>query len=113
MLDKPKALREPNKYRDFKSLESAYGDRFDALFDQSKDIAAAIVQVWKLYKPDTYAPQLGKNMERFDRIMELVDQYENNRLKRRAWNDKMNSRNMRNFYDQEYYEVSDILAYGE
>jgi hypothetical protein len=106
MLDMAGALSDPEKYKDFKSLEKDFGHQFVTLFDLSKEMLSAIVPVWKLYKQDTYSLQLGKNLDRYDRILALIDQYENNRMKRRAWAEKMNSRNMRNFYEQEFHDVS-------
>ena len=62
--------------------------------------------MWHLYEEKTYTSHLAADLRRMDRILSLMSDYENNRLQRRVWAEKMHTRQMRHFFEDEFNEVS-------
>jgi hypothetical protein len=44
-----------------------------------------------------------------DRILTLMNKYENGTLQKKSWAESMQSRNMKRFYDEDFYEVGSAL----
>ena len=66
--------------------------------------------MWHLYEEKTYTPKLTADLKRMDRILSLMTDYENYRLQRKIWAEKMNTRQMRHFFEEEFNEVT--ICYG-
>uniref|UniRef100_A0A915AJV3 Uncharacterized protein n=1 Tax=Parascaris univalens TaxID=6257 RepID=A0A915AJV3_PARUN len=96
--------RNPHRYKTLTELRQVYGERVDDIIRQLKVMGNVIKNFWKMYKRETFTSTLGINLDRMDKILQLVEQYKMNKLQRRAWAEKMQSRNMRHFFDQDFYE---------
>lgn len=66
-------------------------------------------RLYTIYDDKTFVHRLSKNLERMDRVLQLMEQYDQDKLQRRAWAEKMQSRNMKHFFDEDFYEVSKEL----
>lgn len=62
-------------------------------------------KLWHVFMPDSYSKFISGDFSRMDRIIELMNQYELNKLQRRAWAEKMQSRQMKHFFEDDFYEV--------
>lgn len=62
-------------------------------------------KLWHVFMPDSYIRTMTGDFSRMDRIIELMNQYELNKLQRRAWAEKMQSRQMKHFFEDDFYEV--------
>ncbi|VDN24884.1 unnamed protein product [Gongylonema pulchrum] len=85
-------------------LREATSDRFDEVVKEMQRLSNMVMKLSKIYDPGSYKSSLGVNLQRMDSILGLVTQYETGRLQRRAWAEKMQSRNMRHFFDQDFFE---------
>uniref|UniRef100_A0A7E4W0Y6 Sodium channel protein Nach n=1 Tax=Panagrellus redivivus TaxID=6233 RepID=A0A7E4W0Y6_PANRE len=61
-------------------------------------------KVYSLYDEDSYTDKLSKRLERVDKMIMLVEQYEAGRLQRKVWAEKMQARNMRHFFDEDFFD---------
>ncbi|CAB3405011.1 unnamed protein product [Caenorhabditis bovis] len=104
ILDETHYLRNTTKYKSIGDLKSRYGDRVDEVAEEISIILRIMEKLWNIFLPSSYQKSLSGNFERMDRILELMDQYELNKLQRRAWAEKMQSRQMRHFFEEEFYE---------
>jgi hypothetical protein len=60
-----------------------------------------------LFSEETFTERLPKSLERtMGKIMLLMGQYEQGKLARKSWAERMNGRNMRHFFDEDFYEAS-------
>lgn len=102
LLD-PNAQREnPRKFKSIGDLKRFYGDGVEAAIKEIQDVGGTIEKMWQLFSPSTYLRELKTDVSRMDRIVELMAQYETGRLQRRAWAEKMQSRLMRHFFEDEF-----------
>ncbi|CAP23898.1 Protein CBG02656 [Caenorhabditis briggsae] len=90
LLDENGFKRNATKYMSIGDLKSRYGDKMEKL--------------WHVFMPDSYLKSISGDFSRMDRIIELMDQYELNKLQRRAWAEKMQSRQMKHFFEDDFYE---------
>ncbi|KIH49204.1 hypothetical protein ANCDUO_20722, partial [Ancylostoma duodenale] len=60
--------------------------------------------MWRLFTPSTYEGAVLADVVRMDRIVELMTQYETGRLQRRVWAEKMQSKQMRHFFEDDFSE---------
>ncbi|PAV76092.1 hypothetical protein WR25_22865 isoform A [Diploscapter pachys] len=67
-------------------------------------IEKRIEKMWNLYLESNYHFQLTVDHGRMDRIVNLMLQYEQSKLQRRAWAEKMQSRQMRHFFEEDFYD---------
>uniref|UniRef100_A0A0M3JVQ8 Degenerin-like protein (inferred by orthology to a C. elegans protein) n=1 Tax=Anisakis simplex TaxID=6269 RepID=A0A0M3JVQ8_ANISI len=96
--------RNPEKYKTLAELRQVYGERVDEIIKESQAIGDIVEAFWRIYRKETFTSTLGVNLDRMDTILQLTDAYELGKLQRRAWAEKMQSRNMRHFFDQDFYE---------
>ncbi|VDN24279.1 unnamed protein product, partial [Gongylonema pulchrum] len=94
-------------------LREATSDRFDEVVKEMQRLSNMVIKLSKIYDPGSYKSSLGVNLQRMDSILGLVTQYETGRLQRRAWAEKMQSRNMRHFFDQDFFEMGAMLYFGD
>lgn len=66
--------------------------------------------LYSIYSRETFNHRLSKNIEKIDRVLYLMEQYKNGQLQRRVWAERMQARNMKHLFDEDFYEVK-ILIY--
>ncbi|CAL2032429.1 unnamed protein product [Caenorhabditis brenneri] len=104
LLDESGFQRNSTKYMSIGDLKSRYGDKVDDVAEEIAIILRIMEKLWHVFMPDSYLKMINGDFSRMDRIIELMDQYELNKLQRRAWAEKMQSRQMKHFFEDDFYE---------
>ncbi|PIC46433.1 hypothetical protein B9Z55_006128 [Caenorhabditis nigoni] len=104
LLDENGFKRNATKYMSIGDLKSRYGDKVDDVAEEIAIILRIMEKLWHVFMPDSYLKSISGDFSRMDRIIELMDQYELNKLQRRAWAEKMQSRQMKHFFEDDFYE---------
>ncbi|VDN05763.1 unnamed protein product, partial [Thelazia callipaeda] len=92
------------RFQTMVQLREVYGERVDEVMKELQKFSNTIHKLYKIYDPSNYKLSLGTDLKRMNTTLALAQQYEAGRLQRRVWAEKMQSRNMRHFFDQEFYE---------
>jgi hypothetical protein len=59
-----------------------------------------------LFSEESFTERLPISLEKtMGKILFLMGQYEEGKLERKNWAERMNARNMRHFFDEDFYEV--------
>ncbi|CEF59869.1 Na+ channel, amiloride-sensitive family-containing protein [Strongyloides ratti] len=104
ILDAPAYIKNSSKYKTITDLKRDYIERVEDTLKHVNDYHEMLLTISRIYNEDQYHFKLSNKLERMERIKELIDQYENGKLQRRIWADKMQSRNMRHFFDEDLYD---------
>lgn len=105
LLNKKKFLKPESEFRTISDVKHAYGaDSVDEVLNQMNFIEEYIHQIYSLYDEDSYTETLTRRLERMDRILQLMEQYDSGKLQRKAWAEKMQARNMKHFFEEDFYE---------
>uniref|UniRef100_A0A1I7X4S2 RING-type domain-containing protein n=1 Tax=Heterorhabditis bacteriophora TaxID=37862 RepID=A0A1I7X4S2_HETBA len=102
LLDAISHKEYPNKFKTIGEVKAYYGDKVEGVLKEIHTVLITIEKMWQLFDSLTYHEQLGNDVSRMDRILELLTQYERGQLQRRAWAEKMQSRQMRYFFEEEF-----------
>ncbi|KAJ1368297.1 hypothetical protein KIN20_029402 [Parelaphostrongylus tenuis] len=104
LIDQEAHRMDPKKFKTVADIKRLYGDRVEVALRQIYDVVEVVDKLWRIFVPSTFMSVLRANVSRMDRIVELMTQYETGKLQRRAWAEKMQSRQMRHFFDDEFTE---------
>ncbi|VDK67165.1 unnamed protein product [Litomosoides sigmodontis] len=104
LLEPKENVDGAKKFHTVVQLREAFGDSFDEVVKEMQKFVNTITKLYKIYSPSFYKSTLGINLKRMDTTLFLARQYESGRLQRRAWAEKMQSRNMRHFFEQDFFE---------
>jgi len=105
LLNKQKFVRPESEFRTISDVKHAYGaDSVEEILNQMNFIEEYIHQIHSLYDEDSYTETLTRRLERMDRILQLMEQYDSGKLQRKAWAEKMQARNMKHFFEEDFYE---------
>uniref|UniRef100_A0A0K0EY65 Degenerin-like protein (inferred by orthology to a C. elegans protein) n=1 Tax=Strongyloides venezuelensis TaxID=75913 RepID=A0A0K0EY65_STRVS len=104
ILDAKSFIRNATKYKTITDLKRDYIDKVEDTLKQVNDYHEMLLTMSKIYSEDQYQYKISNKLERMERIKELINQYESGKLQRRIWGDKMQSRNMRHFFDEDLYD---------
>lgn len=91
LLDETAFNRNATRYMSVGDLKSRYGDKVDDVAEEIAVILRIMEKLWHVFMPDSYIRTMTGDFSRMDRIIELMNQYELNKLQRRAWAEKMQS----------------------
>ncbi|TMS35680.1 hypothetical protein L596_003030 [Steinernema carpocapsae] len=95
----------PGLYKTISELRRVYGDVVEKTQKELEEIEEMVDRLYQIYDEDNFHSQLvGHNLNRMDKILALVDQYTEGKLQRKAWAEKMQSRNMRHFFEEDFYD---------
>uniref|UniRef100_A0A1I7ZEP0 Amiloride-sensitive sodium channel subunit alpha n=1 Tax=Steinernema glaseri TaxID=37863 RepID=A0A1I7ZEP0_9BILA len=95
----------PSLYKTIGELKRVYGDVVEKTQKELDGIENMIKRLHEIYDEDNFNSQLvGHNLNRMDRILQLVEQYNKGKLQRKVWAEKMQSRNMRHFFEEDFYD---------
>lgn len=104
LLEPKEDISGAKQFHTVVQLREAFGDRFDEVVREMQRFVNTVTKLYKIYNPSFYKSTLSVNLKRMDTTLFLANQYESGRLQRRAWAEKMQSRNMRHFFDQDFFE---------
>ena len=105
LLNKDKTIPSDGEYRTISDVKHAFGaDVVEVVAEKLSFIEEYIHQLYSLYDEDSYTERLSKSLERMSRILQLTSQYDEGKLQRKAWAKKMQARNMRHFFEEDFYE---------
>ncbi|EJW84546.1 amiloride-sensitive sodium channel family protein [Wuchereria bancrofti] len=104
LLEPKQDISGAKQFHTVVQLREAFGDRFDKVVKEMQRFVNTVTKLYKIYSPSFYKSTLSVNLKRMDTTLFLANQYESGRLQRRAWAEKMQSRNMRHFFDQDFFE---------
>ncbi|KAI1728550.1 amiloride-sensitive sodium channel domain-containing protein [Ditylenchus destructor] len=105
LLDKTDYKLLPDRFKTIGDVKRIYGDRAEEKLKELIKVEEVLKRLHNLYSEDTFNHRLPKVLEnRMERVLQLMEQYDNGQLQRRAWAEKMQSRNMKHFFDEDFYE---------
>ncbi|CAI4223169.1 unnamed protein product [Auanema sp. JU1783] len=104
LLDENSHRQNPFRHKTIGDVKAHYGDRVEVILKEMQNVLQTIELMWQIFEEKTYLSQLTADLSLMDRIVQLMTQYESGKLQRRAWAEKMQSRKMRHFFDEEFYE---------
>ncbi|XGW08417.1 hypothetical protein V3C99_011052 [Haemonchus contortus] len=102
LIDPQAQRKDPRKFKSIGEVKRYYGDQVESALKEIQEVGEVIDKMWRLFSPSTYSSTVNPETSRMDRIVELMTQYETGRLQRRAWAEKMQSRRMRHFFEDEF-----------
>ncbi|KAK6736513.1 hypothetical protein RB195_019288 [Necator americanus] len=104
LIDPDAQKASPKKFKSIGDLKRFYGDQVDASLRALQDVGETVEKLWHLFSPSTYEGVVHDEAVRMDRVVELMTQYETGKLQRRVWAEKMQSKQMRHFFEDEFSE---------
>uniref|UniRef100_A0AC35TKR9 Amiloride-sensitive sodium channel subunit beta n=1 Tax=Rhabditophanes sp. KR3021 TaxID=114890 RepID=A0AC35TKR9_9BILA len=105
LVDEETFYKDQIAYKTISDLKREYLDKIDETLEKINDYQEMMMTLVKIYDDGQYLFKLSPKLERMERIIALIKQYEDGKLQRRVWADKMASRNMRHFMEEEIYEL--------
>uniref|UniRef100_A0A8R1EJM3 Amiloride-sensitive sodium channel n=2 Tax=Caenorhabditis japonica TaxID=281687 RepID=A0A8R1EJM3_CAEJA len=106
LLDEKAYQRNATRFLSVGDLKSRYGDKVDDVVDEIAIILRIMEKLLHVFMPESYQKSITGDFTRMDRIIELMNQYELHKLQRRAWAEKMQSRQMKHFFEDDFYETN-------
>ncbi|KAE9551382.1 hypothetical protein FO519_005413, partial [Halicephalobus sp. NKZ332] len=105
LLNKKRFLKPESEFKTISDVKHVYEtDSVNEILNQLNFIEEYIHQIYSLYDEDSYTETLTRRLERMDRILQLMGQYDDGKLQRKAWAEKMQARNMKHFFEEDFYE---------
>lgn len=105
LLNKGRFLKPESEFRTISDVKHVYGaDVVDEQQILIEFVEEYIHQLMTIYDEDSYTETLTRHLERMDRILHLMDQYDSGKLQRKAWAEKMKARNFLHFFEEDFYE---------
>ncbi|CAI5441106.1 unnamed protein product [Caenorhabditis angaria] len=91
-------------FKSIGDLKSRYGsDRIDEIQEEVSAITKVTDALWNIFNTEEYIDTITKDFWRMDKIIELMNQYDQKKLDRKNWAEKMQSAKMRFFYEDEFH----------
>ncbi|GMT15061.1 hypothetical protein PFISCL1PPCAC_6358, partial [Pristionchus fissidentatus] len=104
LVDPSSFSRNPERFKTIGGLKEYYGQRVEDLLREGNQIISAMEKLWAIFDASSYSSSITADLTRMDRIFELMQQYESGGLQRRVWAEKMESRQMRHFFQEEFMD---------
>uniref|UniRef100_A0A914H202 Amiloride-sensitive sodium channel n=1 Tax=Globodera rostochiensis TaxID=31243 RepID=A0A914H202_GLORO len=61
-------------------------------------------RIYSLFSVDSFTKRLPSGLERMDKVLQLIKMYEGGQMSRKSWAERMQTRNMRHFLEEDLYE---------
>ncbi|CAJ0931881.1 unnamed protein product, partial [Mesorhabditis belari] len=104
LLDENDYQRQPERFKSIGDVKATYGDTVETMLKHISLVADYIEKLWAIFLEKNYHMNMDADLSRMDRIFELMSQYDHGKLHRKTWADKMQSRQMRHFFEEEFYD---------
>ncbi|CAJ0563903.1 unnamed protein product, partial [Mesorhabditis spiculigera] len=104
LLDEHDNQRQPERFKAIGDMKAVYGDNVETSLKQMELVADYIGKLWAIFVEKNFHVNMNQELGRMDRILELMNQYDHGKLHRKTWADKMQSRSMRHFFEEEFYD---------
>lgn len=83
-----------------------YGEKAEKQLEGMIQTEKLLLLLSKIYDKNNFNHHLPEKLKRMDRILSLMNKYENGTLQKKSWAESMQSRNMKRFSDEDFYEAS-------
>jgi hypothetical protein len=87
-------------------VKREYGEKAEKQLEAMVLTEKLLHLLLRIYDKNNYNHHLPEKLKRMDRILSLMNKYENGTLHKKTWAESMQSRNMKRFFDEDFYEVS-------
>eukprot|EP00080_Pristionchus_pacificus_P011112 PDM71132.1 del-10 [Pristionchus pacificus] len=104
LVDPSSYERQPDRFKTIGGLKEYYGQKVEDVLREGNYIISTMEKLWSIFDASSYSSTITADLSRMDRIFELMNQYENGGLQRRVWAEKMESRQMRHFFPEEFMD---------
>ncbi|VDM62301.1 unnamed protein product [Angiostrongylus costaricensis] len=104
LVDRTAHRLNPKQYKTVADIKRIYGDQVEVALRQIYDVVEVVDKLWRIFSPSTFMTVLRANSGSLTPEFRVTFQYETGKLQRRAWAEKMQSRQMRHFFDDEFTE---------
>ncbi|GMR36914.1 hypothetical protein PMAYCL1PPCAC_07109, partial [Pristionchus mayeri] len=104
LVDSRSFERQPDRFKTIGALKEYYGQRVEDVLREGNYIISTMEKLWSIFDSSSYSSTITADLSRIDRIFELMNQYESGGLQRRVWAEKMESRQMRHFFPEEFMD---------
>ncbi|KAI6193047.1 Na+ channel, amiloride-sensitive family-containing protein [Aphelenchoides besseyi] len=93
-----------DKYKTLSDVKREFGERAEKKLAAMIETENLLELLAKIYDKTNYNHYLSEKLLRMDKILSLMQKYENGTLQKKAWAEKMKTRNMRRFFEEDIYE---------
>lgn len=90
-------------------IKRDYGEKAEKQLEAMVQTEKLLLLLSKIYDKNNFNHHLPEKLKRMDRILLLMNKYEDGSLHKKAWAESMQSRNMKRFFDEDFYEVSYLV----
>ncbi|KAI6240504.1 hypothetical protein M3Y99_00444800 [Aphelenchoides fujianensis] len=104
LLDARNASQSPDHFKTISDVKREFGERAEEQLAAMLETESLLVLLTKIYDKTNYNHYLPEKLKRMDRILALMNKYENGTLQKKVWAEAMQTRNMRRFFDEDIYE---------
>jgi hypothetical protein len=90
----------------FSDVKGDYGEKAEAQLEAMVQTEKLLLLLSKIYDKNNFNHHLPEKLKRMDKILLLMEKYENGTLRKKEWAESMQTRNMKRFFDEDFYDVS-------
>lgn len=90
-------------------MKRDYGERAEQQLEAMAQTEKLLHLLSKIYDKNNFNHHLPEKLKRMDKILTLVEKYENGTLRKKEWAESMQTRNMKRFFDEDIYDVSFLI----
>lgn len=105
LIDPQRYKIESDRYKTVADIKSFYGEKAEVRLNEMTTMEDVLEHIADIYDKSNYNHKLSDKLKRMDRILTLMNNFDRKLLQKRAWAEKMRARNMRHFFDEDFYEV--------
>uniref|UniRef100_A0A915PBC6 Uncharacterized protein n=1 Tax=Meloidogyne floridensis TaxID=298350 RepID=A0A915PBC6_9BILA len=92
-------------YQTIGEVKREFGIKADGKYKEIEMMEELLKNIKRLFSEETFTEHLPNRIERImSKILNFMRQFEEGSLRRKEWAERMNARNMRHFFDEDFYE---------
>ncbi|CAK5016210.1 unnamed protein product [Meloidogyne enterolobii] len=92
-------------YQTIGEVKREFGIKADGKYKEIEMMEELLKNIKRLFSEETFTEHLPNRIERImSKILNFMRQFEEGSLRRKEWAERMNTRNMRHFFDEDFYE---------
>lgn len=87
-------------------VRKIFGEKAEIFLKEITKIIEILQRIAKIFDRDNFVHKLPRELDRIDKVLQYLDQYESGILERRKWAEKMQARFFKHFFDEDFYDVN-------
>lgn len=111
LVDKSNYEFKKDRFKTLSDVKREYGEKAEKQLEAMVQTEKLLHLLLRIYDKNNYNHHLPEKLKRMDRILSLMNKYENGTLHKKTWAESMQSRNMKRFFDEDFYEVRVLIGF--